>query len=58
MKKSRSKATSAKITAGKLGDVAALGDAANGLNYVVRDSQGNEITKGTANLERFRRVRF
>ena len=42
-----------KITAGKLGDVAALGDAANGLSYVVRDSQGNEIAKGTANLNAF-----
>ncbi len=42
-----------KITAGKLGDVAALGDAANGLNYVVRDSQGNEIAKGEANLNAF-----
>ena len=41
------------ITAGKLGDVAALGDAAKGLTYVVRDAQGNEIAKGEANLNAF-----
>ena len=41
------------ITAGKLGDVAALGDAANGLTYSVKDSRNNEIAKGTANLNAF-----
>ena len=42
-----------KITAGKLGDVAALGDAASGLTFSVKDSRNNEIAKGTANLNAF-----
>ncbi|MGI8884395.1 MAG: MG2 domain-containing protein, partial [Pyrinomonadaceae bacterium] len=42
-----------KITAGKLGDVEGLQDAASGLNYIVRDSRGNEIAKGAGNLNAF-----
>ena len=42
-----------KLTAGKLGDVEALGDAANGLTYSVKDPRNNEIAKGTANLNAF-----
>ena len=38
---------------GKFGDVAALGDNASGVTYQVRDSRGNEIGKGTANLNAF-----
>ncbi len=41
------------ITAGKLGDVEGLGDLAKGLTYSVKDSQNNEIGKGTANLNAF-----
>ena len=41
------------ITGGKLGDVVALGDAANGLTYSVKDPQNNEIAKGTATLNAF-----
>lgn len=39
--------------AGKFGDIAALGDAAKGINYIVRDERGNEFAKGTANLNAF-----
>ena len=39
--------------AGKFGDIAALGDAARGINYVVRDERGNEFAKGTASLNAF-----
>ncbi len=42
-----------KITGGKFGDVAPLGDAAGGLTYSVKDSRDNEIGKGTANLNAF-----
>ncbi|MFN0139958.1 MAG: Ig-like domain-containing protein, partial [Pyrinomonadaceae bacterium] len=42
-----------KITAGKLGDVTALGDSASGLNYSVKDPRDNEIAKGTAQLNAF-----
>ena len=42
-----------KITAGKLGDVEALGDAASGITYSVKDPRNNEIAKGTANLNAF-----
>ncbi|MDQ3129848.1 MAG: Ig-like domain-containing protein, partial [Acidobacteriota bacterium] len=42
-----------KITAGKLGDVEGLQDAASGLSYIVRDSRGNEIAKGVADLNAF-----
>lgn len=42
-----------KITAGKLGDVEGLGDAASGLNWSAKDPQNNEIAKGTANLNVF-----
>ncbi len=41
------------ITGGKLGDVQQLGDQANGLTYSVKDPRGNEIGKGTANLNAF-----
>ncbi len=47
-----------KITGGKLGDVSALGDAASGLNYIVRDSRGNEIVKGNTNLNAFGSFNF
>ena len=39
--------------AGKLGDIASLGDKASGLNYTVYDSRDNEIGKGAANLNAF-----
>ncbi len=38
---------------GKLGDIAGLADKANGFNYLVQDSRGNEIAKGTGNLNAF-----
>src|SRR6185369_2515380 len=39
---------------GKLGDIQPLGDrAGGGINYFVLDSQGNEITKGQANVNAF-----
>ncbi|MBK7803630.1 MAG: hypothetical protein IPJ55_13380 [Chloracidobacterium sp.] len=42
-----------RITGGKFGDVEGLGDAANGINYSVKDPRNNEIAKGTANLNAF-----
>jgi uncharacterized protein YfaS (alpha-2-macroglobulin family) len=39
-----------RINGGKEGDVSALGDAATGVNYSLKDSRGNEITKGTLRL--------
>ncbi|MGI8788176.1 MAG: DUF6049 family protein [Pyrinomonadaceae bacterium] len=42
-----------KITAGKFGDVAPLGDAGGELNYSVKDSRNNEIAKGSTNLNAF-----
>jgi alpha-2-macroglobulin len=42
-----------RITAGKLGDVAGLGDAASGLTWSVKDPRNNEIAKGTGNLNAF-----
>ncbi|MEP6923172.1 MAG: DUF6049 family protein, partial [Pyrinomonadaceae bacterium] len=42
-----------KVTAGKFADITELGDAASGINYSVKDSQNNEIAKGTANLNAF-----
>lgn len=42
-----------RITAGKLGDIAELGDAARGISYAVRDPRGNEVAKGTANINAF-----
>ncbi len=42
-----------KITGGKFGDVEALGDAASGLTWSVKDPRNNEIAKGTANLNAF-----
>ncbi len=42
-----------KITAGKLGDVEGLGDAASGLTFSVKDSRDNEIAQGTGNLNAF-----
>lgn len=42
-----------RITAGKLGDVEGLGDAANGLTWSVKDPRNNEIAKGTGNLNAF-----
>ncbi len=38
---------------GKLGDIAQIGDKANGLNYKIFDSRGNEIGNGTTNLNAF-----
>lgn len=38
---------------GKFGDIAALADKASGITYMVRDPRGNEIGKGTANLNAF-----
>jgi len=39
---------------GKLGDIQPLGDAAGGgITYTLTDSRGNEITKGTANVNAF-----
>ncbi|MGD9628293.1 MAG: alpha-2-macroglobulin family protein [Pyrinomonadaceae bacterium] len=42
-----------KITAGKLGDVAELGDAASGVTWSAKDPRNNEIASGTANLNSF-----
>ncbi len=42
-----------KVTAGKLGDVEGLGDAAHDLTYSVKDARNNEIAKGTGNLNAF-----
>lgn len=42
-----------KITAGKFGDVAPVGDAGGAINFSVKDSQNNEIAKGAANLNAF-----
>lgn len=42
-----------KITAGKLGDVEGLNDAAGGLTYSVKDARNNEIAKGEGNLNVF-----
>ncbi|HEX8636859.1 MAG TPA: alpha-2-macroglobulin family protein, partial [Pyrinomonadaceae bacterium] len=39
--------------AGKFGDIAALGNIADGLTYSVKDSRNNEIVKGTASLNSF-----
>ncbi len=39
---------------GKLGDIQALGDRAGGnVTYIVRDARGNEITKGSADVNLF-----
>lgn len=42
-----------KQTAGKLGDIEPLGDAAAGITWTVRDPRNNEIAKGTADLNAF-----
>ena len=42
-----------KVTGGKLGDIEQLGDAASGLTWSAKDPRGNEIAKGTANLNAF-----
>ncbi|MGB7210779.1 MAG: Ig-like domain-containing protein, partial [Pyrinomonadaceae bacterium] len=42
-----------KLTAGKLGDIEGLGDAANGFSYSVKDPRNNEIAKGSGNLNAF-----
>ncbi len=42
-----------RIAGGKLADVEALGDGASGLNYVLRDSLGNEILRGSTELNIF-----
>ena len=39
-----------RVGGGKTGDVGALAGASDSVTYVVRDSRGNEITKGTARL--------
>ena len=39
-----------RVGAGRGGDVGALAGAADSVSYTVRDSRGNEITKGTARL--------
>lgn len=42
-----------KQTAGKLGDIEPLGDAASGITWSARDPRNNEIATGTANLNAF-----
>ncbi len=42
-----------KITAGKLGDVASIGDVSREVGYVVYDPRNNEIGKGTVQLNAF-----
>ncbi|MGD9562291.1 MAG: alpha-2-macroglobulin family protein [Pyrinomonadaceae bacterium] len=42
-----------KLTAGKLGDVEGLGDAASGLTWSVKDPRNNEIAKGEGTLNAF-----
>jgi len=39
-----------RVGAGKTGDVGALAGAATSVNYTLKDSRGNEITKGTAQI--------
>ncbi|MBA3242526.1 MAG: Ig-like domain-containing protein, partial [Acidobacteria bacterium] len=39
-----------RVGGGKAGDVGALAGAVETVSYTVRDSRGNEVTKGTANL--------
>jgi uncharacterized protein YfaS (alpha-2-macroglobulin family) len=38
---------------GKFGDIAELGDKANGISYIVQDIRGNQVAKGNANLNAF-----
>lgn len=42
-----------KLTAGKLGDVEALGDSARGITWSVKDPRNNEIAKGEGQLNAF-----
>jgi alpha-2-macroglobulin len=42
-----------KVTAGRLGDIEGVGDAASGLTWSVKDARNNEIAKGTGNLNAF-----
>ncbi|MFL6467898.1 MAG: alpha-2-macroglobulin family protein, partial [Pyrinomonadaceae bacterium] len=42
-----------KLTAGKLGDVEGLADAASGLTWSVKDPRNNEISKGEGTLNAF-----
>ncbi|HEX6124590.1 MAG TPA: alpha-2-macroglobulin family protein [Pyrinomonadaceae bacterium] len=42
-----------RVTAGKLGDIEGLGDAASGLAWSVKDPRNNEIASGTGNLNAF-----
>ena len=42
-----------KIGGGKFGDVESFGDANGGLNYILRDSRGNEVAKGDTTLNAF-----
>jgi uncharacterized protein YfaS (alpha-2-macroglobulin family) len=39
-----------RVGGGTDGDVSALGDSANGVAYALKDSRGNEVLKGTAQL--------
>ncbi len=39
-----------RVGGGKMGDVGALAGAAERVSYMLRDSRGNEVTKGTAEL--------
>ncbi|HEX7955839.1 MAG TPA: MG2 domain-containing protein, partial [Pyrinomonadaceae bacterium] len=39
-----------RVGTGKAGDVGALGGAAGGVNYMLRDSRGNEVLKGAARI--------
>jgi uncharacterized protein YfaS (alpha-2-macroglobulin family) len=42
-----------RLSAGKITDIEELGGAARGLGYVLKDSRGNEILRGTAELNIF-----
>ncbi len=42
-----------KMTGGKLGDIEGLGDAASGFTWIANDPRGNEVAKGSGNLNAF-----
>ena len=42
-----------RFTSGDFPDIGELGNSVDNLNYVLKDSRGNEIAKGTANLNSF-----
>lgn len=47
-----------KVTGGKFAEINELGDAATNLNYVLKDSRGNEVLRGNANFNLFGAFNF